>query len=307
MSIGDKSKRRPPELDQLQQWMQAVITHPRGIRSELVSEGALRNLDAGINLLEEIILPSSKLSGAERLAIYCRSYHARLLECFQSMFPTLLGALGEKLFKRFALDYLQHYPPSSYTLNRLADAFPQYLAETRPDADTPQDERECWPDFIIELASLEWAFLKVYDGPGIEGRALPRAGDILSFAAECILQACPSPVPCLRLFAFSYPVHTYLLAARRDEKPELPAPLESFVAMTRLNYRVRLYELSAPQYALLEALDGHHTIGQILNQGLYAGGHRQPFVTTVRDWICDWADKGFFESIEIPEKSFYTS
>jgi len=306
MSTGDKNRRRP-ELDRLQQWMQAVITHPRGIRSEFVSKGALRSLDASISLLEEIILPSARLSGAERLAIYCRSYHARLLQCFQSMFPALLGALGEKLFNRFALDYLQHHPPSSYTLDRLADAFPQYLAETRPDADRPQDEREVWPDFIIELASLEWAFLKVYDGPGIEGRALPRAQDILSFAAERILQACPSPVPCLRLFAFRYPVHTYMLAARRDENPELPAPLKSFVAMTRLNYRVRLYELSAPQYALLEALDGHHTIGQTLDRGLSAGGRRQPSLTTVRDWLCDWADKEFFESIEIPGDGFYTS
>ena len=66
MSTGDKNKRRP-ELDRLQQWMQAVITHPRGIRSELVSEGALRSLDADISLLEEIVLPSAKLSGAERL------------------------------------------------------------------------------------------------------------------------------------------------------------------------------------------------------------------------------------------------
>ncbi|HEV2705831.1 MAG TPA: DNA-binding domain-containing protein [Pyrinomonadaceae bacterium] len=306
MSTGVKSKRRP-ELDRLQQWMQAVITHPRGIRSDLTSREALCSLDADINLLEEIILPSAKLSGAERLAIYCRSYHARLLQCFQSMFPALLGALGEKLFNRFALDYLQHHPPSSYTLDRLADAFPQYLAETRPDADKPQDERECWPDFIIELASLEWAFLKVYDGPGIEGRALPRAGDILSSAAERILQARPSPVSCLRLFAFRYPVHTYMLAARRDENPELPAPLKSFIAMTRLNYRVSLYELSATQYALLESLDGRHTIGQILNRGLAADSGRQPSATTVRDWLCDWADKGFFESLEIAEGSSYTS
>lgn len=299
MSTGVKSK-HGPGLDRLQQWMQAVITHPRGVRSELASEGALRSLDAGINLVEEIVLPSAELSGAERLAIYCRSYHARLLQCFQSMFPTLRGALGEELFNRFALDYLQQHPPSGYTLNLLADAFPQYLVETRPDADRPQDERERWPDFIIELASLELAFFKVYDGLGVEGRALPRVRDVLSFAAEHILQACPSPVPCLRLFAFSYPVHTYMLAARRDEKPELPAPLKSFVAMTRLNYRVRLYELSAPQYVLLEALDGHHTIGQILKRDLSAGSPHQPSASTVREWLCDWADKEFFESIEIP-------
>lgn len=306
MRTVDKRKRRP-ELDKLQQWMHAIITHPRGIRSGLASEESLRSLDASLNLLEEVVLPSATLSGAERLSIYCRSYHARLLQCFQSMFPVLRGALGEKLFNRFALDYLQRHPPSSYTLDRLADAFPQYLAETRPDANAPPDERECWPDFIIELASLEWAFLKVYDGPGIEGRDLPRRRDILTFATERILQARPSLVPCLRLFAFSYPVHTYMLAARRDENPELPVPLKSFVALTRLNYRVRLYDLSATQYALLAAFDGQHTIAQILNRGLSSRAQRQPSITTIRNWLCDWSDKGFFESIEVPEGSLSIS
>jgi Putative DNA-binding domain len=301
MNVSESSAPEGSELERLQRWMQAVIAHPSGIAAGVASEEAQQSIGVDLERLEEVLAPSATLTASERLAIYCRSYHTRLLQCFREMFPALRHALGEELFNHFALDYLRHHPPRSYTLDQLADAFPQHLAVTRPDAEAPPDQRERWPDFIIELASLERAFLEVYDGAGCEGHALPRAVDILSLATESILRSRPLPVPCLRLFAFRYPVHTYMLAARRDEKPKLPAPVESFVAMTRWNYRVKLHELSAPQYALLEALDGHHTIGHILNRGLRDKDRGQPSLASARNWLCEWADKGFFESIEIPK------
>ena len=302
MSVRDESQ----TLERLQHWVQVVVTHPGGVAHAVASGEALSaGLGLDLDALETVVAPSPALSGAERLAIYCRSYHARLLQCFREMFPALLHALGQELFDGFARDYLQQHPSRSYTLDRLADAFPRHLAETRPDAAAPPGERESWPDFIIELASLEWAFLKVYDGPGLEGRAMPRARDTLTSDAGRILQARPAPAPCLRLFAFRYPVHTYMLAARRGENPLLPAPAESFVAATRVSYRVNLHELSAPQYALLAALDGRHTVGQILDRGCAStGDRRQPSITTLRNWLCDWTSKGFFESIEIPRDSF---
>jgi hypothetical protein len=296
MSVGDEST-QGPGLERLQRWMQAVVTHPGGVGQGVASMEARRSIDVSIGNVEEILSSSATLSGAERLAIYSRSYHARLLQCFREMFPALLHALGEQLFQRFALDYLQQHPPHSYTLDHLADDFARHLVETRPDADAPPDERESWPEFIIELASLEWAFRNIYDGPGVEGRALPCAEDALAIDPELILQARPATAPCLRLFAFSHPVHTYMLAVRRDEKPQLPAPSQSFVAATRWNYRVGLHELSAPQYALLQALDGQHTVGQILKHSTHFTEREPPPIAAVRGWLCDWAARGFFASL----------
>ncbi len=287
------------ELERLQRWMQAVITHPGGVRMGVASVEARRGIAVEPEAIETIVAPSATLTGAERLAVYCRSYHARLLQCFKEMFPALLRALGENLFDRFALDYLQRHPPHSYTLDHLADAFAQHLAETRPDADAPTGERESWPDFIVELASLEWTFLKIYDGPGVEGRALPSADLFRALAPERLLELRPAPAPCLHLFAFRYPVHAYMLAARRGETPELPAPVETFVAATRINYSVTLYELSAPQYLFLHALDGQRSFGQALGR-VAPDVASQPPVAVIRSWLCEWAGKGFFETVEVP-------
>lgn len=286
------------ELGRLQQWMQTVITHPSGVRAALASADSSGGLHVNQDALEAVVLPSATLSGIERLAIYGRSYQARLVQCFQSMFPALRKALGEELFDEFALDYLSGHPPSGYTLDRLADAFPQHLAETRPDADAPPDERESWPDFIIELAQLELVFLKVYDGPGVEGLKLPGEPDIRALSHRRVMRTRLAPAPCLRLFAFRYPVHTYMLAARGDECPVLPTPLESFVAMTRVDYRVRLHELSAQQYEFLKALEGGQPIALILKTCSHEAASSRPSVTVLHDWLCEWAGEGFFESIE---------
>jgi hypothetical protein len=284
-----------PNLDRLQRWMQAVVTHPGGIRPGVASAEASNHLEVDFNQLESVVSPSSMLSGAERLAIYSRSYHARLIQCFQAMFPALLHALGEELFDHFVIDYLQTHPPHRYTLSDVADEFPRHLAETRPDADAPSENRESWPDFIIDLARWEWTFLKVYDGPGVEGKPLPDASDVLVLPLEQLLELRPRLVPCLRLFAFRYPAHTYWLSVRRDESParSVPEPAECFVAMTRQNYRVRLHELSAAQYPLLEMFDGRRTLAEAVQPASLE-------ITLVRDWLCQWAAKGFFESLHKP-------
>ncbi len=263
-------------LCQLQHWMQTVITHPEGIRPQMTS-------------LE--VVGSTGLSATERLAIYSRSYHVRLLQSFQAMFPALGYALGEDIFNSFVWDYLSHHPPVSYSLNQLADAFPQHLAETRPDTDAPPCEREPWPDFIIDLATLELAFLKVFDGPGLEDQQPCSLTDLRILGRESFIKARPRPAPCLRLFGFRYPVHLYMLAARRGEPAELPEPAESFVAMTRQNYRVIVRELSSEQYVFLKALDGQNRLGDAIRMTRLS-------TDLCEGWLVDWLDSGFFESLQ---------
>src|SRR5687767_7950164 len=108
---------KPVDLARIQGWMQAVITHPSGIRAGIASAAARQEIDTSFEEIEKIVSPSKALTGAERLMIYSRSYHARLLECFRAEFPCLLHALGKELFDDFVIEYLKQYPPQSYTLH----------------------------------------------------------------------------------------------------------------------------------------------------------------------------------------------
>lgn len=280
------------QLRAIQRWFQAVITHPAGVAAGVASAA---DGEITFERVEDLAAPSRTLTGAQRLAIYSRSYHARLLECFRAEYPCLLHALGESLFNHFVIEYLQSYPPHSYTLYRLAESFPRFLAETRPDAETAPEKRETWPDFIIDLATLERAFLEVYDGPGCEWQALLNGVRVLSLVPAQLQQAQLEAVPGLKLLAFRYPVAAYFAAVRREQKPGLPEPAATFLALTRRDYVVRFHDLTSVQYALLRGLTAKRTVAQALEQvcAEMAQDHTSLAFQTCA-WLCQWADAGLF-------------
>ncbi|MEK6248829.1 MAG: DNA-binding domain-containing protein, partial [Planctomycetales bacterium] len=233
----------PFDLRQLQKWMQTVITHESGVTSGIESREARGEIDVSAEQVEQVISRSNKLTSIERLEVYGNAYYARLLECLGECFPALVNAIGEEVFNDFAFEYLQCYPSRSYTLDRLGDHFAQHLQETRPDADENGPGEVGWPDFLIDLVTLEWNIEKIFDGPGIENEKLLDLDHIQAVSAELWPQAVLQPVPCLHVFAFRFPVNTYFTQFRNDEQPDIPPPDDQFVALNRLHYVVRRFEL----------------------------------------------------------------
>src|SRR6202035_3046058 len=65
------------------------------------------------------IKPNDRLSSAERLEIYSRSYWFRVLDSFHDDFPGLRAVLGERAFYRLSRAYLVECPSRSFTLRNL--------------------------------------------------------------------------------------------------------------------------------------------------------------------------------------------
>jgi hypothetical protein len=283
------------DLEQIQRWMQAAIMHPVGVAEGIASAEARRHIDVGPDEAEKVVTRSKALTAVERLAIYGYAYYARLLDCLRDEFPVLKHALGDEVFDAFAAEYLEQYPSRSYTLFHLGLNFPRFLAETRPDRDGDGSAAVAWPDFLIDLATLELTFNEVFDGSGVEGEDLLDAGRLQAIAPERLLDARLVGVPCLRLLALRYPVHRYFTAVRRHEEPSLPEPAETYLAVTRRRYMVRHYELSRPAYQLLHALLAGESLGQAISRALRAAGpdlDRMPY--NLWTWFHDWAAEGFF-------------
>ncbi|HEX8709385.1 MAG TPA: DNA-binding domain-containing protein [Pyrinomonadaceae bacterium] len=184
-------------LAQMQHWMQSLLIQPNG-------QGAAANP-------EHLINESSGLSAARYLNIYRQSYLARLRECMKNQFSALAYALGEELFQMFADQYLNAYPSGSYTLNDLGRRFPDFLAETRPDAG--QEEKELWIDFIIQLAHFEYSLSLIFDEHSDE-ESRP--------ATEATPDHRLKLAPLLRLFYHRYPICRYYLDVTRKKEPEFP-------------------------------------------------------------------------------------
>ena len=152
---------QPRNLDVIQRWMQAVITHPMGVEAGADSDEATSEIDAGSLRLDQVIHPSSRLGVSDRIRVYADAYYGRLIECLANEFPILAHAVGEETFNEFAFEYLQQYPSQSYTLNVLGSRFADFLERTRPDrdaddlAENPNEQPPVdWPDFMIGLATF---------------------------------------------------------------------------------------------------------------------------------------------------------
>ena len=282
------------DLKQIQRWMQAVLMHPAGVEEGIASEAARQAIDVPAEQVERVVTPSKALNALERLAIYNRAYYARLLDCLRESYPVLCHAVGEDAFGGFALDYLQKYPSHSYTLNDLGANLPRYLRETRPD-DEPTPG---WPDFLIDLATLEWTYDEVFDGPGVEGQPLLKADQLRMIPPQRWPEARLVPVPCLRLLHLSYPVHLYYTAVRRKQEPAPPDPAETFLAVSRRRYVIRRYELARAQSELLQALLRGETVGAAIGAAAdVAAGDEDRFAADLTGWFREWTAEGFFQSV----------
>lgn len=295
-------------LDVVQRWMQAVIVHPLGVERGLASPQAREAIDVPREELESIVLPSRAQSSVERLSIYANAYYARLLECLRAEFPMLARAVGEDAFDQFALHYLQRYPSSSYTLGRLGAKFAQFLDETRPgrEASAAAFAEPGWPDFLVDLATLEWTFDEVFDGPGMETLTPLSAERLTSVPPDRWGDVRLLPAPCLRLLAFRFPVNAHYVALRKEVGTgpsrllaEL-TPRTTWMAVGRREYVVRRYDLNREQYELLSAL----VAGAPLGEGVACvvpedESAAEQFAGELREWFAWWTADGFFRDVEL--------
>jgi hypothetical protein len=229
-------------LIELQNWMQGML-----VQYLPVTDGDVKP--------EDVVNASKRLSAVRHLNIYRHSYIARLRACMQSQFSALAYALGNELFELFADQYLDSTPSESYTLNTLGAKFPAFLEQTRPDA--LQEQKENWPDFMIELAAFEYALSEIFDEKATDHNHNPDDD-----AADESLKT----TPLLRLFHHRFPICKYYLEFTRDKKPELPFPEESFCAVTRRDYKLGLFNIREAQYHFLKSMREGHSVSGAKNE-----------------------------------------
>jgi hypothetical protein len=286
-----------PRLDQVQRWMQSILMHPGGVAEGVEAPVAQREIGITLERLSEVIRPSLALSSANRLEIYVNAYHARLMECLDEEFAVTRYAVGEELFAALTFGYLQHYPSESYTLCELGRRFPQFLAESRLHArGRPDVASDTWPDFIIELATLERALYEVYDGPGTEVCGSLDPAELAGVAAEAWQEIRLHPAPCLRLFAFMHDVSTYWGERKDDLAPVIPVAERHWLAICRRDFIVERIALDEPQFVLLSAL----VRGETLPNAIGAASEVAPVAElegSLGHWFAGWMAGGFFAAL----------
>ena len=262
----------PPELLELQQWMQAALVDPQGTQRQEI---------------ESRVRATSRLTPVAALSIYRNSYSLRIAACMRDQFPALCYALGEGLFNDFVADYIRQAPPESYTLYDLGRRFAGYLQANRPDLKA--SEPEPWVDFIIDLARFERQVFSTFDCPGAED---------LQLAGLTTPDTALRPQPSLSVAAYGFAVGGYYHAVRQDLSPSPPEREQVYLAVLRKDYVTHTIPLSLPHFLFVQEMCRGRTVQAAL--GVVAQQLQQPRAYVEEAWQDaaeireGWIKAGFF-------------
>lgn len=270
------------QLNQLQQWMQNSLVFPGQIVEEEVRQQ---------------VADTPQLSAVESLAIYQRSYYARLLSCMREQFPALCYSLGVSTFNAMAQEFLFNYPSTSHTLYDLGKRFPEFLEQTRPDKASPPEEREAWIDFMVELAGFEYLVLTLFDAEGDEGQLL-NENSAQASSAQAISEEMLALQKCIRLYDSRFDLSKFYIQVKNNEDPELPPFQPTYTALVRVDYKTRLHLLNHVEYRLLKLIK----TGIGLNQALDSLQQQLPEMDVGKLWRTQggikqrWLQNGFLKN-----------
>jgi hypothetical protein len=262
--------------------MQEVVVHPGSVEEAIASDNAEREIPG--EHLGEVVTPSHSMTSAERIGVYHGMYLMRMEEALETDYPVIRYHLGDHQFSHLVRNYVQHYPSTSYTLNRLGDHLPQFFL----------DEPE-WPEaaFLHDLARLELAMTEVFDE---EESPVLGSDELEAVPPETWEEAKLQPISAFRLLEFKHAVIPSLVAYHKDRPSPAPRKRASWVALYRRDYSVLRLELSRAEHDLLREIVNGAPLGEALTAAAASKSPRQQ--AKVFRWFRTWISEGLFTAIE---------
>ncbi|TDV56352.1 DNA-binding domain-containing protein [Actinophytocola oryzae] len=219
-----------PDLATLQEWLLNACT------------GAG---NPGTCRASEVVRGSDRLTADERLTIYALGYRARLRECLKAEFPALHALVGEQVFGLFADGYVAAHPPRSHSMFDLGARFADFLDETRPNPREPPGSLDALP---TALARLERARAECRRARGVESDPARPVDPLEVMTTPDMTIRTP---PTLRLLRLDFPLLDTLTAADHGDRPSIPDPADTYYAVARTHYRVRVHVVTRWQHTFL--------------------------------------------------------
>ncbi len=264
-----------------QTWFARAVMRSEEAPAAVSSSEANRVLTAG-----------PRLGALDRLEVYRRSYHARLIECLADDYSVLQTALGESDFEKLCRAYIARHPSEGPSLNFFGRRFESFC---RDEAPAPFPLRH----FAADLAALEWAIVEVIHAPSSEPLTLEGLREV---PIEAWASARLVPNSAFRLLSFVNPVNGYFQAVRDGTMPAIPSPRPSATVVYRSGPTVWRMDLTVPMFEVLSGLVSGETLSAALSRAAASFGaiDEQEASQRVLTWFRDWVGSGLFGRVEVP-------
>ena len=271
----------PPNrsLDSMEKWFARALMTPESEAEPIGARHAASVLTRG-----------PQLAPLERLEVYRRAYHARLIECLLDDYPALASALGENPFEALCRAYIARHPSTGPNLNSFGRSMAEFCLLQAEEIGVPRG-------FATGLASLEWAIVEVIHAPGAEPLTLAGLAEVpIERWAGARLVATTA----FRLMRFDYPVNAYFQAFRDGRTPKIPEPARSAAAVYRSGPTIWRMDLSESAFALLQAITSGQDLSTSLEEATEALSDisQDEAAGRVMAWFRDWVSSGLFACVD---------
>jgi len=279
-------------LLELQRRMASAIMAPLGAGDRITRAAGA---EAG-----EIITPNDRLTAAERVEIYAKSYWYRLLDALYDDFPGLRAILGVRGFDKLSRAYLAELPSESFTLRNLGSRLPEWLARHPEHAGRN-------PALALDMVRLEWAHVVAFDGAAEE---VLGPEDLLELTPQMTFRL----QPYVTLLALEYPVDDLHLRVselaegrggasnavmrhrERHAVTRFSLKREAvYLAVHRMNDSVYFRRMNAGEFQLLDALRGGLALSEAIDSVFGASDlPLDELRGKLEEWFRGWAQYGWF-------------
>ena len=169
-----------PSLHEVQRlFWESVAAHPGGDAIEPSFVRLIRGCD-----------DSDRKS---RIRVYSDAYLLRLRDVLREDFPRVADLLGPEQFDEIIRGYLKVFPSRWFSVRQLGHALPGFFRLRRD-----------LPDFLADLAELEWARVEVFDASDAECVTID---ELASVPADGWPSIRFWPIPALETLRADFPVH----------------------------------------------------------------------------------------------------
>ncbi len=275
----------PLPLARVQAWVQAVLVHPGGAAAGLASPEAASVVPPGRE--SDVVKGRGAMTAADRLEIYASMYPLRMRDALAGDYPALAALLGDDGFEALVHAYVAAHPSRSFTLARLGDSLPAFVAGWG----APRRR-----GLLADVALLELDATRVFDADEaapVEPSALERID--------------PDAWPSIRLV----PVPAFAVRRARTAAldavdalsdgsplPARPAPGRGWALLFRRRYEVKRRRLEPAAGRLLTLLAAGEPLGAALARAARSRRDR-PDPETLMLWFREWVALGLFAEVRV--------
>jgi hypothetical protein len=242
------------------------------------------------------IKPNRRMSSAQRLEIYSRSYWFRILDSLHADFPGLRAVIGERAFHNLSRAYLAECPSRSFTLRDLGSRLVEWLERN------PRYGGSCHA-LAIDMARLEWAHIEAFDNAAEKALG---PGDLLELGPDFRVRLQSH----IRLLGLKYPVDDLRIQVNSADEERGAAsnaalkqkhdktirraihltPDRIFVAVHRLDETVYYRRLAHEEYLVLEAISRQISIREAIEGAFEASSASvEEQQAMLEEWFANWA------------------